>query len=193
MKTQDILLFGGLGLAAYWLFSSKSGTTSPFSYPFPGTAAQPKPATGTGSTGGGGGGGSIPGTSGGGSSGSGIPRGTPNTGPVASDTGDPCDTNSYAYDQTACDQINGVSYTSQQPQYTQCMDGSYTNDPSTCPENQIGYQDTLDPCDPNSIMYDLNQCGTAGTTQYDSMDPCDPTSVAYDYNTCYGYQTVGYL
>jgi hypothetical protein len=44
--------------------------------------------------------------------------------------------------------------------------------------------DSGDPCDPNSVAYDLDIC--LGGDDADSGNPCDPTSIAYSPSVCAG-------
>jgi hypothetical protein len=199
MKTESLLLLGVAGFVLYeWMQGTAMGSTgTPYRYPPSPTGTGTKPSGGGVSVGGGGGG--IPGGGGGGGTG---PSGS--FPPNQSVTGYICDDGTEVNDPSLCTgsvsgiicddgtEVNDPSLCPQPPiQYYQCMDGSYTDDLSTCPENQPQQPvDTMDPCDPNSSMYDPTQCGAPGGTVYDSMDPCDPASVAYDPNTCYG---TGYL
>lgn len=113
------------------------------------------------------------GSGGGSGSGGGFPSGG-TTSPGTSSTGG---TPNYG----PIDQLSGPG---------ECADGSYVDDVSLCPENQ----DSMDPCDPNSSVYDPTTCygqpANTGTPPgyVDSMDPCDPNSSVYDPTVCYSYQ-----
>lgn len=167
MASKDnLLLYGVLGVGAYLLFSKSASAATRYPQTYPPTRPPQQPA---GSKSGGGGGGGLPMPSGGGSS-SGGSVGTGSTTPLG-----PGGT---------IDQTTGPG---------ECADGTYVDDVSMCPENQTPV-DSMDPCDPNSSVYDPTTCygqpANTGTTPgyVDSMDPCDPNSSVYDPTVCYSYQ-----
>lgn len=85
------------------------------------------------------------------------------------DTMDPCDPSSIAYNTAICGTPTGGN-TGYIPPIT----------------------DTMDPCDPSSVMYDPNQCGSptvaggSGYACYDTGDICNPDDCSYDPNQCSG-------
>jgi hypothetical protein len=179
---KTILILGGLGVL-YYLYSQQQ--SAKLLQPYPGTApANPNKIGGGGGSGGSGaGGGSSSGSGKGGGSGTTQAQGS---GPaVVQGPQDPCDFNGPAYNSQTCSQYGGSVYGDP----CNYLDPAYNQ--AQCEDNggavYNNYQDTQDPCDPNSSMYDPNQCGSAVvavSSGPDSGDPCDPSSSAYNMDIC---------
>jgi hypothetical protein len=182
MDTTDLLIIGGLGLL-YFLTLPQSGY--PQTYPASGIGTQPKqPGSGMsfGTSGGGPSGGSSGGgPSGGGPSGGNLPPGyqpAPGSGPfqgppVPTDSMDPCDVTSSAYDPIVCTNSGGSPYTSS---------GTITPSTGGCPPVDSG-----DVCDQCSAMYDETACiaqlESGGTVSVNPIDPSatvDTTGIGVD-------------
>jgi hypothetical protein len=167
-----LYVIGGLGLL-YFLYSQTATAgvvPRPTTYPPPPGPVPKPPTSGGGTSTGGGGGGFSPGGGGGVTT---PPRQTY-----------VCSDGSLVTDPSLCPV--GPS-----PTGGECADSTYVDDVTTqCPENVPSYTDTMDPCDPNSSMYDPTQCGTPtppAQVCYDGGDVCDPGDCSYDPVACSYY------
>lgn len=173
MKTEDILLYGAVVVGSYLLFSKTALAAAPATRTAAtpaGSASSSKPAGSSGSGGGPSGGGSGGGgSSGGGYSGAPGPGSKDFVGPVDLQPGQSV-TNSDGTITTVdasgnlsvYDPYSGVTY-----------DGTGNVIDLGAP---LTYVDTFDPCDPNSSVYDFNQCGSAADILPPDIPPPDPTA-----------------